>query len=72
MKDSFYQLLRDSVLVQATVTLMLIGTILYMYVVQEPVPDDLMSITMLVVGFWFGSKSQAGIDRVVSNYVTKR
>lgn len=71
MKDSFIQLLRESVLVQASVTLILIGVISYMYIQGRAIPSDLVNITMLVVGFWFGSKSQAAVERTLSNYVTR-
>lgn len=69
IKDSFYSLLRESVLVQATVTLILIGVMAYMYIDGREVPSDFINITMLVVGFWFGSKSQASIERGINNYV---
>ena len=69
-KDTFYSLLRESVLVQATVTLILIGVMGYMYIAGREVPNDFVNIAMLVVGFWFGSKSQAAVERTVNNLAT--
>ena len=69
-KDTFYSLLRESVLVQATVTLILIGVMGYMYIAGRPVPNDFVNIAMLVVGFWFGSKSQAAVERTVNSLAT--
>jgi hypothetical protein len=55
--QTFWQLLRESVLVQSLVTLMLIGAVVYMYVCGREVPADLVNIALLVLGFWFGTKS---------------
>lgn len=55
--SSFWELLRESVLVQSLVTLMLIGAVVYMYTSGREVPADLVNISLLVLGFWFGSKS---------------
>jgi hypothetical protein len=55
--QTFWQLLRESILVQSLVTLMLVGAIIYMYVVGREVPADLVNISLLVLGFWFGTKS---------------
>ncbi len=72
VKDSFYALLRESVLVQASVTLILVGALVYLYITGAVVPDDLVSLTLLVVGFWFGSKSQAAVERTMKDYVSNR
>lgn len=58
----FWKLFAESVIVQAVVTLLLIATICYMFIVGKEVPDSLVQITMLVVGFWFGSKAQQVIN----------
>lgn len=63
--DKFWALLRESVLVQGLVTLVLVGTTCYMYASGKPVPESLLSLDGLVVGFFFGSKvQQANIRRV--------
>ena len=67
MKETIIDLLVNGVLVQSLVAVVLIGAIVYMYIEQVPVPDELVNIGLIVVGFLFGSQSQAAIKRSVSN-----
>lgn len=59
----FWELLSESVIVQAAVTLMLVGTICYLYLTDKSVPDPLVNILMIVLGYWFGTKTQQVIER---------
>jgi len=61
--DKFWDLLRESVIVQSTVTLALVITLCVMFSTGRPVPDLLAQITLLVIGFWFGSKTQLSLNR---------
>lgn len=61
--DKFWQLLQESVIVQSTVTLALVITICVMFVSGRAVPDLLAQITLLVIGYWFGSKTQLLLNR---------
>ena len=61
--DKFLDLLRESVIVQSTVTLALVITLCVMFVTGRPVPDLLAWITTAVIGFWFGSKTQLFLNR---------
>lgn len=56
MKDTFVDLLKSSILVQSTVTLILIAAYTYMVVAERTIPDNFINVTLLIVGFWFGSK----------------
>lgn len=56
---NFWSLLKESVIVQGLITLLLTGVILYMYVTGMSVPQELVSAFMLVLGFYFGSKVTA-------------
>lgn len=58
----FWELLKSSVLVQAIITLVLLLTIVYMYIVGLEVPDTLSAAFMAVLGFYFGSKVQTTIQ----------
>ncbi len=49
-------LLKQSVLVQAVITLAVIGATLYLVVVGRPVEDWLLQVLWLILGFYFGSK----------------
>lgn len=63
MKDTFWSLLKQSVIVQATVTLILTCALVYMLITGMDVPELLTGVTMLVYGFWFGSKAQQQVDK---------
>lgn len=56
--QGFYELLRQSVLVQATIALCCVGAVIYLAVTGQDIPDLLTNITMAVLGFYFGSKTQ--------------
>jgi hypothetical protein len=59
--DKFWELFQESVIVQSMVTLILVITLCAMFISGQAVPDLLAQITLLVIGFWFGSKSQQTI-----------
>ena len=61
--DKFWELLKESVLVQGIITLVLLSVISYLTIAGKPVPELLGSALMLVLGFYFGTKSQSAIDR---------
>jgi hypothetical protein len=53
---SFKDALLDSTIIQGTVTLALVGSVIYLSVVGAAVPEVLVNSLMIVIGFWFGSK----------------
>jgi len=62
-KATFWTLLRESVIMQGLLTLMLGGTLCYLYAAGKEVPSDLAQLTFAVVAFWMGSKSQHAVER---------
>jgi len=54
--DTFWSLLRESVIVQGIMTLMLWGAIVYLAVTAQPIPELLATGGVAILGFWFGSK----------------
>jgi hypothetical protein len=63
MKDEIIRLIRESVIIQGLITLIVICTVMYMYVRQLYIPQDLINLLNLVVGFWFGSKITGAVMR---------
>lgn len=53
---TFWRLFEQSVIVQAVVTAALIITVCVMYIMQTPIPSELLNLVLVVLGFWFGSK----------------
>jgi hypothetical protein len=54
----FWELLASSVIVQATITLCLIVTICTLYLTKQPVPDTLVHMLEIILGFYMGGKVQ--------------
>jgi hypothetical protein len=57
------ELLRESVLVQAILALLLAGSIVFLVVTGQEIPEILLSAFWVVLGYYFGSKVQQVIDR---------
>jgi len=55
--QTFWALLRESVILQGTLTLCFTVTVCYLAVTGQPIPELLTQGTMLILGFFFGSKS---------------
>jgi len=60
----FWELFKSSVIVQAIIALMLLGTICYMYATGQSVPENLITFFGVVLGFYFGSKVQTSIMKM--------
>jgi len=54
--STLVRLLEESVLVQGCITLVTVSTLCYMYLTNQPVPQELVTIVMLVLGYYFGNK----------------
>lgn len=65
MWSDIVTLLRESVLVQGLVTLMLLSVVCYAAVANVPLSNQFWVITGSVMGFWFGSKTQAGTNETL-------
>lgn len=61
--DKFWQLVKSSVIIQGSVTLLLVGTTCYLYITGQEVPQSLLSINGLVLGFFFGAKVEQTVAR---------
>ena len=55
---TFWSLLKESVIVQSIVTLALVLAIIVLVLTNRPVPDVMVNLTTLVLGYWFGTKVQ--------------
>lgn len=59
---TFTDLLYTSTIIQAIIALASVGVILYLYVIGHQVPEELIGIVMLILGYYFGSKTQQNIN----------
>jgi hypothetical protein len=65
--NTFWNLVKQSIITQSLVTLVLVVTVCVLWATGKPVTTDLYNLTILVVAFWFGSKvghSQGTIDTI--------
>lgn len=67
---NFWELVERSVIIQGIITLCLIGTVIYLTVSQVEVPKLIEALTLLVVGFYFGSKVENATTRKVVDKLT--
>ncbi len=56
-------LLERSIVLQAVITIGLLGVASYIWVVGREMPDDLEKLVFIVLSFWMGSKTQHTIDQ---------
>ena len=54
--STFWTLLKESIIVQSLLTLILWCAVVYLVVTGQPVPDILSIAATTVLGFWFGQK----------------
>lgn len=56
MKATLKELFQQSVIMQGSISLVVIGIWGYMLVTGQEVPAELSAVVTLVIGFFFGSK----------------
>jgi len=61
----FWELLEESVLIQGTMAIGLLATIIYLAVQGREVPDILTNGFLLILGFYFGSKTTVEAKKLV-------
>lgn len=61
--NRFWDMLEASIIVQGVVTVGLIGSMIYLWVTGRAVPNELYVFGSLVLGFWFGTKSQFALQQ---------
>lgn len=61
--DKFWELFKQSVIIQALMALTLLGVISYMYIAGMEVPEMLAGFFGLIMGYYFGTKGQQQLDK---------
>lgn len=64
--NKFWELVETSVIVSGIISLLLVGSVCYLSVIRQPVPDTLNNATMIVVGFFFGKGSVVTVQRAAA------
>lgn len=58
LSEKLLDLWKSSAIIQGTIALVLTVTVCYMYAEQKPVPVELVGILTLIIGYYFGTKTQ--------------
>ena len=69
--DKLYSLIERSVLFQGVLVLGMTSAACYLWLTGRNVPDALVNILLVIVGFFFGSKAQYDADRAYMNKLNK-
>lgn len=62
----FWELMEESVIVSGTIALSCVGSVVYLSCSGKLIPDILVNVTMIVVGFFFGGKVQQAQNVIAS------
>ena len=68
-KTTFVDLFERSVIFQGILVLMIAGTYCYMVASGQQVPDALLHLLEVMVGFFFGAKAAVNTSRDVKQYL---
>jgi len=60
---TFWELVKSSTIVQGGVTFLLVGTCCYLYATGQDVPNSLVQLNGLAMGFFFGAKMQQATSK---------
>lgn len=69
--DKFLDLLKESVIVQGIITVMFGSVISYLYVHGQPIPSELQALFGIIIGFYFGAKSQLWVNTYIPKIQAK-
>lgn len=57
-KQSFIDMVRESVIVQGAITIIVVLTLCYMVATNQIIPPFFTDIASIIIGFYFGAKIQ--------------
>jgi hypothetical protein len=56
LQSKLLDLFERSIITQSILTLIVFGTISYLMITSQPIPDSLIQFGSIIIGFFFGSK----------------
>lgn len=63
--NKFFDLLQESVIMQATLTVLIWGAIIYLIVTHQEVPEILASAGLVIFGYFFGQKQSSSVIKAL-------
>ena len=65
--QTFLDLLKQSIIIQGILALGFCAAVVYLAITGRHIPDTLVNVTMLIVGFFFGAKSTASARDLIES-----
>lgn len=59
----FWDMVRDSTIVQGIITLAVVGVTCYLWATGQPIPQELWTADGIILGFFFGAKATQIVRR---------
>lgn len=59
----FWDMVRDSTIVQGVITLAVVGVTCYLWATGQPIPQELWTADGIILGFFFGAKATQIVRR---------
>jgi len=63
----FWELLEQSVIIQGILALGFSAAIGYLYVTGKPVPQELVALVSIILGYFFGAKNTQAVTYLARN-----
>ena len=63
----FWELFEQSVIIQGTLALLFSSVIGYLYITAKPVPQELVALVSLILGYFFGAKNSQAVTCLARN-----
>lgn len=62
---TFSQLFKDSYIIRGAVVLIVTVAVLYLYIVHDPVPQELYTVWIALIGYMFGILNEKALNTPV-------
>lgn len=60
----FWELLEQSVIIQGVLSVLFSCTVAYLYVTGKPVPQELVALVSIILGYFFGAKNTQAVSHM--------
>lgn len=65
---TFWELFKQSVIVQSMLTMLFGSAIVYLVVTQKPIPPELWGAFGVILGYWFGVKNNLAVREIAQAF----
>jgi len=70
--DTLFELFKSSAVVQGAIALVVIGAVAYQVVTGQPANETLSAMATLILGYYFGTKTQQAISASAEKKALKK